>query len=242
METRLEFAILPQPDDETCGPTCLQAVYAYYGDHRPLAEVIAQITPLEHGGTLAVMLANHALRSGRYRARIHTFNLQVFDPSWFDHPREHMRARLDAQATITRNPKKRLASQAYLEFLDHGGEVRFTDLTPALLRKHLKRDQPILTGLSATFLYRCPREVGSPLRYDDVKGDPQGHFVVLCGYDSESRRVLVADPLHTNPLSKSHFYEVDIDRLINAIMLGILTYDANILVLEPIRVPAPSRD
>ncbi|MBI1381179.1 MAG: hypothetical protein GC161_08830 [Planctomycetaceae bacterium] len=235
METRLEFAILPQPDDETCGPTCLQAVYAYYGDRRPLPEVIGEITPLEHGGTLAVLLANHALRTGRYDAHIHTFNLQVFDPSWFESSREHMRARLEAQATITRNPKKRLASKAYLEFLDHGGVVEFSDLTSGLLRKYLKRDQPILTGLSATFLYRCQRELGSPMHFDDVKGDPQGHFVVLCGHDSPSRKVLVADPLHTNPISKSHFYEVDIDRLLNAILLGILTYDANLLILTPKR-------
>jgi len=34
------------------------------------------------GGTLAVNLANHALRRG-YRALIVTYNLTVFDPSWF---------------------------------------------------------------------------------------------------------------------------------------------------------------
>lgn len=233
METRLEFAILPQPDDETCGPTCLQAVYAYYGDKRPLGDVIGEVTPLEHGGTLAVLLANHALRTGQYDARIYTFNLQVFDPSWFESSRENMRARLEAQATITRNPKKRLASRAYLEFLDRGGVVKFADLTTSLLRKYLKREQPILTGLSATFLYRSQRELGSPMHFDDVKGDPQGHFVVLCGHDATTRKVLVADPLLTNPISKSHFYEVDIDRLLNAILLGILTYDANLLILTP---------
>ena len=33
METRLSLDILPQPDELTCGPTCLQAVYRYYDDN-----------------------------------------------------------------------------------------------------------------------------------------------------------------------------------------------------------------
>lgn len=232
METRIAFEILAQPDDSTCGPTCLQAVYGFYGDALPLEQVIAEVPPLEHGGTLAVLLANHALARG-YEARIHTFNLQVFDPSWFEVPLTAMPERLEEQIRVSRNPKKRLASRAYVEYLARGGDVQFTDLTTGLLRRYLKRGQPILTGLSATFLYRCKREHGEPLRFDDVRGNPQGHFVVLCGYDSETRRVLVADPLLSNPLGRDHYYEVDIDRLINAILLGILTYDANLLLLRP---------
>ena len=33
------------------------------------------------------------------------------------------------------------------------------DLSGRLIRKYLKRDQPILTGLSSTFLYRTAREI-----------------------------------------------------------------------------------
>jgi hypothetical protein len=58
-------------------------------------------------------------------------------------------------------------------------------------------------------------------------------LVVLCGYDKETRGVLVADPLETNPVSSSNGYEASIDRVICAILLGILTYDANLLIIEP---------
>jgi hypothetical protein len=57
--------------------------------------------------------------------------------------------------------------------------------------------------------------------------------VVLSGYDKRLRRVLIADPLRQNPYSEAQEYEVDINRLICAIMLGILTYDANLLIIEP---------
>ena len=75
-------AFFAQPDDTTCGPTCLHAVYGYYGDEAELDQVIQETVRLEHGGTLALLLGCHALRRG-YQATIYTYHLQVFDPTWF---------------------------------------------------------------------------------------------------------------------------------------------------------------
>jgi hypothetical protein len=242
METRLTFDILAQPDDSTCGPTCLQAVYRYFGDTLPLDQVIRDTRQLDDGGTLAVLLGCQALERG-YDATIYTYNLRVFDPTWFapgaPDLREKLRARMAAKVSDKSSKKTvekmRLAASAYIDFLDGGGEIRFEDLTPTLIRRHLRREIPILTGLSATYLYRCAREVeeGGSSEYDDVRGDSMGHFVVLCGYDSDTRKVLVADPLWPNPMAKSHLYEVGIDTVLCAILLGILTYDANLIVIEP---------
>ncbi len=66
-----------------------------------------------------------------------------------------------------------------------------------------------------------------------MRGTPCGHFVVLCGYDKKNRRVVVADPHRQNPLSRNNYYKVGSNRLINAIMLGVLTYDANLLIIQP---------
>ena len=129
--------------------------------------------------------------------------------------------------------KLRVATEAYLEFLERGGRVLFEDLTAALIQRHLSRNTPILTGLSATYLHRTPREFGEGFEPDDVQGDPAGHFVILCGYDPESREVQVADPLLRNKILGSHKYIVSIERVICAILLGIVTYDANLLIIEP---------
>jgi hypothetical protein len=80
MEPSLEIEILPQPDDATCGPTCLHAVYRFFEDPIPLDRVIAEVEPLKAGGTLAVNLARHALGRG-YAATIYTYNPRVFDPT-----------------------------------------------------------------------------------------------------------------------------------------------------------------
>ena len=136
---------------------------------------------------------------------------------------------------VKKSPKLKSSSKAYMEFLRLGGTIRFEDPTASLIRGLLKRSIPILTGLSATFLYRTAREVddGKQMIYDDINGEPTGHFVVLCGYDKEKRTALVADPLLPNPISDSQIYPVRLTRLVCAIMLGILTYDANLLVITP---------
>ena len=219
-----------QPDLVTCGPTCLHAAYAYFGDSVALEDVIREVKSLEGGGTLAVLLGCHALERG-YRATIYSYNLRIFDPTWFRMSRDGLIGRLRARIEEKEGKRLRVAAEAYAHFLEMGGNVMMRDLSLELIREPLDQGFPILTGLSSTYLYQAPREVG--VRDDDIKGDPQGHFVVLAGYEEHGRQVLVADPLGGTPWVASTFYRVSVERLITAILLGVLTYDANLLILQP---------
>jgi hypothetical protein len=206
-------------------------VYGYYGDRLPLEQLIAEIPQHpEGGGTLAVLLGCHALRRG-YKATIYTYNVQVFDPTWFTLDKKALSEKLRLQMAVKNVTKLQWASRGYLDFLALGGRLRFEDLTTALIRKYMSREAPILVGLSSTYLYRSVREFGPQSELDDVRGEPAGHFVVLCGYNRERREFLVADPLHTNP-TVTNIYPVDVDRLVCSILLGILTHDADLLILE----------
>lgn len=221
-----------QPDDFTCGPTSLQAVYAYFGDDLELAELIDDVHFLEEGGTLAVHLGVDALRRG-YDARLHSYNLRVFDPSWSAYGMEELDEALEARARVKRGKKLLESIEAYRAFLQAGGTIDLTELSPSLLRSYFDRGLPVLAGLSATYLYGSPRErddAPGAMVSDDIGGEPQGHFVVLCGFEGEG--VVVADPFKGNPVSEEHHYLVDLNRLIQAIMLGVLTYDGNLLILE----------
>ncbi len=229
--TPTALAIEAQPDTSTCGPTCLHAVYRHFGDVIELSSVIEEIQRLDDGGTLDVFLANHALARG-YRATIHSWNLEVFDPTWFDTPGIDLAAKLAAQEQSKRRPKLTTATEGYLEFLAAGGRIRLDDLNRGLLRRLLGRGLPVLTGLSATYLYRSMREWGDNDEDDDIRGEPVGHFVVLSGYERGSRMIMVADPMHPNPRG-GQIYAVHIDRVIAAILLGAFTYDANLLVIRP---------
>lgn len=230
MNTQLTLDMLAQPDDITCGPTCLQAVYRYYGDHVALDQVIREVTSLEGGGTLGVMLANHALSRG-YQATIYTYNLMIFDPTWF-RPGVALKEKLEQRSQVVKDAKQGIAIQQYTRFLEQGGRLHLEDLTRSVLRRFLTAGQPILTGLNSTFLYRTPRVYGEAMVDDDIRGEVVGHFVVLCGYDRPNKTIRVADPYSDNP-SREHYYDVPIDRVMGAIMLGVMTHDANFLIIQP---------
>ena len=228
----LKFNIYPQPDDLTCGPTCLHAVYNFFGDPLHLTEVINSVKRLEHGGTLAVFLGQHALLKG-YEAVIYTYNLQLFDPSWFKVKNPDLIGNLEQQALYKKDKGMKLATDAYIKFLEMGGKIKYQELSPALIRKYLRKNIPILTGLSATYLYDSAREIPDNNQYDSIKGEPAGHFVVINGFDKHDRKFFVSDPLRANPLAESQYYKVSFNRLISSILLGILTYDANLLIIYP---------
>ena len=201
-------------------------MYDYWGKTEPLESVIVRTRKLESGGgTFAVFLGCDALRNG-FQATIYTYNLTVFDPTWFTAGVD-IAERLRRQRGIKTDSRLRHATEGYLEFLRLGGKLRLTDLSQSLVHGLLRRGTPILTGLSSTFLYRAPREYGPNDTPDDVRGFPAGHFVVISGYDREKRTVLVADPY--GPYQE---YWINIDRVLGAVLLGIVTHDANLLVIR----------
>jgi hypothetical protein len=229
---RLPLKMLPQPDETTCGPTCLHAVYRYWGGNAPLEDVIDRTHKLKHGGTFAIFLACDALRQG-YQATIYTYNLTVFDPTWFV-PGVDISERLQRQREMkTDDAKLQHVTDGYLEFLRLGGRLRLTDLSRPLIRGLLRRNLPIITGLSSTYLYRAVREYGPNDTPDDLRGLPSGHFVVIAGYDRTKRNLLVVDPYGLHPYGPTHEYWINIDRVLGAVLLGIVTHDANLLVIYP---------
>ncbi|MDA0283652.1 MAG: hypothetical protein O3B13_01855 [Planctomycetota bacterium] len=229
---RLLFPILPQPDESTCGPTALHAVYQYFDDELPLQQVIDEVETVNSGGTLGVLLGLHSLKRG-YQATLYTCNLHVFDPTWFNPDAGPLIDCLQAQMKVKDDPKLQTASQAYIEFIQLGGQLRMEDISVELIRQYLSRGIPILSGLSMTWLYRDQRESVVTGKDDDIGGEPVGHFAVLCGLDSATENVLIADPYEANPHSDGHHYEISLERVLCAILLGIVTYDANLLVIEP---------
>lgn len=236
----IDLTIHTQPDDESCGPTSLHAIYRYYGWEIELEQVVNTVDRSHSGGTLAPMLGKHALQND-FNALIYINNLDIFDPTWFGFERgascqKTLISKLKAQLKHKKDKYTVQASEAYLEFLMLGGQVRFRTLSVQLLKEYFLNKIPVLTGLSATYLYRSSRErftkQGESI-YDDIRGTPCGHFVVLCGYDDPKRLIVVADPHRENPISHDNYYKVSSNRLINAILLGVLTYDANLLIIQP---------
>ena len=140
--------------------------------------------------------------------------------------------RLVRQREIKSDARLQHVTEGYLEFLRRGGELKLADLSFEMVQGFLMKKMPLLTGLSSTYLYRNSREYGPEDRPDDLRGGPAGHFVVIAGFDTSNNSVLVVDPYQPNPYT-AHAYWIPADRMIGAVLLGIVTHDANVLVISP---------
>jgi hypothetical protein len=228
---RLSFDIPAQPTDSTCGPTCLHAVYRYFGAESDLAALISEVPEFDEGGTLSVHLAQHALSRG-FSCTLISYNLRVFDPTWRTLGSDALIAKLRERISHLSNPKLVQNHQAYIEYLEWGGKIAFHDLNIELISELMVERTPVITGLSATYLYQSARETPDG-KDDDIGGSPTGHFVVVTGVEKSPARVVVADPFSRNPYNPDGEYHVDSSHFMNAVMLGIVTYDANLLVIRP---------
>jgi hypothetical protein len=216
-----------QPDNVTCGPTSLAQIYSFYKYNRPLERILRETPRNPDGGTLAVHLGIGALRNG-FSVTSYSYNLRIFDPTWAGLKPAAMIDKLQQRAAFVKSKKLKAALDAYIAYIELGGRMAFRELDRDLMVSLLREGRPILTGLSATYLYRCPRDFEN--KPDDVRGDPVGHFVVICGYYPKSDKFLVCDPERDIPFSRSGRYAVRSDRLISSILLGDVTYDAVLLV------------
>ena len=135
----LGFLINEQPTHTSCGPTCLHGIYSYYEDNISLKKIIEEVSDFaDGGGTLGVILANHALSRG-YEVCIYTYNINVFDPTWFE---------LDSQTLISVLVKRRdrnsisqkefYALNSYINFLKCGGTIRMENLSISLIEKNIE--------------------------------------------------------------------------------------------------------
>lgn len=232
----INIKINTQPDDETCGPTCLHAIYKFYGYDISLKEVVKTVKRSASGGTLAPYLGLHALERG-FTASVLINNMDVFDPSWFEHSEAsvNLSVKLAEQLKYKDDVGIKQSSLAYQDFLAAGGIIKFKFLSIELLREYFSYNLPLITGLSATYLYNSPREIyeNGIAKFDDIRGKPCGHFVIIAGFDEVHNQIVVVDPHRENPLSRNNYYNVSSHRLINAILMGMITYDANLLIIQP---------
>lgn len=226
-----DIKIENQPTETTCGPTCLHSIFNYLKKPIPLKKTMAEVRYLDTGGTMGEALGIYALENN-LKATVYTHNLNVFDPTWFKLSKKEIIKKLRLQIRAPKTLKIKKSSKLYIDFLKLGGNVKFKPLTTSFLYNLLQEKGPVIVGLSSTYLYMSARERNDDNEADDILGSPQGHFVILGGMSHDHSEVEVFDPLDENPISKSNNYKIDSTRFINSILIGAITYDANIIVIE----------
>lgn len=213
--------MLPQPDDTSCGPTALHAIYKYYGLDIPLNTVISELegySTLE--GTYDAMIGVDALKRG-FQVNIFVYNLRIFDPSWkYD---ESITEKLYTMKARLSDPRLIKSVEWFIRFSEMGGHIVISSpLINALTAEH-----PVICGLSATHLYNCRRENPITNEYDEF-GSPVGHYVVTDAHFGDTS-VPIYDPYGDRSRIRKIEYIMPINAVIESIMLGTLTYDGSVI-------------
>ena len=199
--TFLPIQRIKQPPNE-CEPTCLKQILDYFKIDSHLDDLIKRISGDKfkwhnwdyNTGRVAI---EHGLD-----VTIYTRSAGIFDPTWFELSAEDLLSKLKEEAeyfkteTYVGLPSFKEDIKAAIRFLESGGRINFTPISEKLIKEQLDQHKPLIAGVSYTLLVNAPRE-----RYftkekrwkpDDIKGQPYGHVVVICGYKDDSYQI--ADP------------------------------------------------
>lgn len=231
----LDVPSYTQPDDVSCGPTCLSQVLAWHGAQHDIDALAGQLRRNADGGTQGVYLGRLALELG-YRVRLYPFGVRIFDPTWWECEDEEIIELLDARAAALSDPGERDTVMAWADYLRAGGYLAFREPSPRVLTRALDLGRPLICGLNATWLYREARTRRHDNQDDPIGGHAAGHFVVIRGYTGEGRHLHVNDPSPDAPFSKGTSagrYPLSANRLLHALLLGDGTGDAVLVEIWP---------
>ncbi len=194
-----------QPTNTTCSPTALSMLLGFYGTNVSVDDISVKVPQVknekgENFGTINTQMAMWCRTLG-FDVALYTADVQVIDQSWSKLSSEAIIARLEARKSGLAVPSlgelwTEAYSQAYIEFIQSGGELHIVNAITANLLYELLPKGPLLPCVSFDTLYGRGRtsNVGEKeVRPDDVNGKAWNHSIVIYGNDDEGN-FLVADP------------------------------------------------
>jgi hypothetical protein len=225
--------------DGYCGPYALTQIFNYYRYQITPEEVISQNARYFKNGSLDGYLGALAIEKG-FQAILMPFNINIYDPSWKDLPSSLLSRKLQ-KLKKTKDQYWQESINSHLFFLNHGGQIKFPELTPDLIYQYLKKKIPLLTSLCITALYQEPKTIAQidprtrklKLKHDEFTGNLIGHFCVVHGVDLKKQEIYISDPWHLIPqhFSKTRNYKVSFSRFLTSLLYGTYTRDASLIAI-----------
>jgi hypothetical protein len=189
----------------SCIPACLQEVFGYYGESITQEEIMKTSENPKMGMSL-IEVGIFSLKHN-YKPLIITNNVNIFDPTWFKLDSTKLKLNLKKRAKFVDDLNQFMIDK-YIKFLNLGGEINFETISPALFEKYLSMEIPIIMELASTFLYKLAKS-SHPGGFDDaIRGQIEGHGVVIAGFDKKDK-FLIIDPNSKKSPSKTGVYWVD---------------------------------
>lgn len=209
----LEIPQFNQEINFSCIPACLQQVFGYYKKQVSQEEILKSLEIPERG--MSIPKAGVFAKKHGFNPLIITNNIYIFDPAWFKLDNVSLIKNLEERRKFVDEYNQSVIDD-YLEYLRENGQIKFDTISLDLFIKYLSRNIPIIAELASPFLYKKSKSVEIGKFNDPIKGQIEGHGVVIAGFDKNKLKIV--DPnCKDNPFSGKGIYWVQSEDLIVSI-------------------------
>jgi len=221
----------------SCGHSSLLQVLAYYGTNLELKEVVKEISNCEVDelklGASECELGMFAIKRG-FKSTVVSLDVRRFDATWFELSSEELKKKLELRSEFLHklSPEDIKEGQGtqyldnvtkyYSEYLEKEGKVKFLPISKELIKKYIDNKIPVIALVSSQLYFKKARKYNG--EFDDIKGKPTGHWIVVSGYDENN--FIITDP--ADDLEKDGNVKMEQNYLISSIN----TYGPVMLIIE----------
>jgi hypothetical protein len=159
------------------------------------------------------------LISKNLRPKIITNNINIFDPAWFSFGNKNLIKQIKKRKKYL-NIVDRSIVDDYIEYLESGGKIAFNTISSTLLTEFIKDDKPVIAEVASTYLYQKSKATIPGKFNDPIKGDIEGHGVVISGYKGKNTKFKITDPGEYNPYQEGGNYWISEELLLASIFIA----------------------
>ncbi|MBD3280341.1 hypothetical protein GF389_02360 [Candidatus Dojkabacteria bacterium] len=199
-----------------CGPLCLVNIFENLGDKALVEDIMEDLGVTENEITYLPQLALYAHKNN-LKIKYLQSNPREISPNWkglesdkYLETLKKFQEEMDKESIWKKNLK------FLIEYIEAGGEIEVDDLSREKISQYLAEGYVVLAAVEQTWLWG-KRKVKGKIEYDDLKGKPSGHFVVI--YKEDGDDFLVSDPYPTGLEGKEGLYRVSKDTMLVSILV-----------------------
>ncbi len=200
---------------KSCGPVCLLNVYRYFGIKTELKDILKELRIDDKTTTYPAQLASHLLSNGLKTVFINT-NPFVVSPSWKNIRNKELVQKLTKWLKKNKKGRWEKSAKYLLKYLKKGGEIKICDLSTKMIDEYMAEGYLLICCLEESWIWG-ERKIKGTNKFDDIKGEPRGHFIIL--YDKEGEDYLVSDPYPTGLKNRNGLYKLDKNKLLAATLV-----------------------
>jgi len=228
--TLINIKRIPQePTDDLCTVRCLESIYHYYNLAKPTMYFVRELALADEMAYLPQLL--RLMSRDGFKVIANISSTQIFDLTWKGYSTNKLASKVEERYhNILDSRWKRLAGE-YLLYLKEGNEISQDVISVQYITEQLIQGKILLALVDNVIFHQRGRRYwnaeNKTYNIDDIKGQSEGHGVIINGINSEGK-IHVVDPSTIQYYSNDGCYWLDPSVLI----AGVYSHSGEIGIIS----------